>query len=146
MIVYGGIDPGKRGAFAIIRGDGSIYVCPLASADLKELLLNFSSKHHRLCLERVHAMPKQGVTSTFTFGEQYGYIKGLLDAYGISYQEIPPERWKREFGLNTDKRKSIEVCKQLFPSVSLRPTDRSKVDDNNMAEACLMAEYARRHL
>ena len=105
-----------------------------------------SKRPHRICLERVHAMPKQGVTSTFNFGQHYGWIKGYLEAHNCSYQEIAPQRWKREFGLDNDKKKSIEVCRQLFPTVSLRPTDRCKVDDNNMAEAVLMAEYARRKL
>ena len=65
---------------------------------------------------------------------------------GISYQEIPPEKWKKEFGLNTDKQKSIAVCRQLFPEADLRHSERSRVDNDGMAEALLMAEYARRKL
>ena len=91
-------------------------------------------------------MPKQGVASTFTFGEGYGYIKGVLECYGISYQEIPPEKWKKEFGLNSDKAKSIEVCKRLYPNVSLKPTERCRVDSDGFAESILLATYARRKL
>lgn len=145
-MIYVGIDPGKKGAIAVIMEDGKVEVSPLAGILLGTILMALGKEQCRCCLEKVHAMPKQGVSSTFTFGAQYGWIKGQLDAYGVSYQEIPPERWKKEFGLNTDKQKSIEVCRQLFPSANLRPTERSRVDDNNMAEALLMAEYARRKL
>ena len=143
---YCGIDPGKKGALAVIYPDGTVHVSPLEGILFDTILFALSKEKCRVCLEKVHAMPHQGVTSTFNFGVQYGWIKGLLDAYQISYQQVPPERWKKEFGLNTDKQKSIEVCRQLFPTVNLRPTERSRVDDNNMAEAVLMAEYARRKL
>lgn len=91
-------------------------------------------------------MPKQGVTSTFTFGVGFGYIKGMLEAFEIPYQEISPQKWKKEFGLTNDKAKSIEVCKRLFPAVSLRPTEKSRVNNDGMAEAVLMAEFARRKM
>lgn len=148
-MIYVGIDPGKKGAVAyLLEREGSWLENVFPIDDLPQLLhrLLRTGQPIRCCLEKVHAMPKQGVSSTFTFGAQYGWLKGMLDAHYISYQEIPPERWKKEFGLNTDKQKSIEVCRQLFPNVSLRPTERSRVDDNNMAEALLMAEYARRKL
>lgn len=121
-------------------------VKPFDKAVYLELIEAWSSLGVRCCLEKVHAMPKQGVASTFSFGESYGWLKGVLDANHVSYQEIPPERWKKEFGLNTDKKKSIEVARQLFPDADLRPTERSRVDSDGMAEALLMAEYARRKL
>lgn len=91
-------------------------------------------------------MPKQGVTSTFTFGEGYGFLRGVMEALGISYQTVKPQRWKKEFGLNSDKQESIAVCRRLFPDVSLKPTERSRVDNDGMAEAVLISEYARRKL
>ena len=54
--------------------------------------------------------------------------------------------WKKEFGLNGNKQKSIEVCRKLFPDVSLLPTSRCKKSHDGMAEALLMAEYARRRM
>lgn len=149
-MIYIGIDPGKKGALAYMmeRHDGG-YITNAVPMDMALVTLRMISrlgKPTRCCLEKVHAMPKQGVSSTFTFGTQYGWIKGQLDAYGVSYQEIPPEKWKKEFGLNTDKQKSIEVCRKLFPEADLRPSDRCRVDSDGMAEALLMAEYARRKL
>ena len=98
------------------------------------------------CVEHVGAMPGQGVTSMFNFGQNFGYIKGLLEAFQIPYELVRPQKWKKEFGITGDKNSSIEVCKRLFPGVSLRRTERFRKDDDGMAEALLMAEYARRHL
>ena len=143
---YAGIDPGKNGALAIIYPDGTAHVTPLASLELTTVLKALSKERHRVCLEQVHAMPQQGVTSTFTFGMHYGWIKGILDAYNISYQEVAPQKWKRSYALDRTKQKSVDVCRKLFPEVSLKPTERSKVDNDNMAEALLLAEYGRRNL
>ena len=91
-------------------------------------------------------MPGQGVTSMFNFGANFGYIKGVLEALSIPYQEVSPQRWKKEFSLNSEKEKSIDKCRQLFPNVSLLATPRCRVAHDGMAEALLMAEYARRKL
>lgn len=95
-------------------------------------------------IERVHAMPKQGVSSSFNFGVNYGMIMGLLEALSIPYETVLPQKWKREFGVTADKNTSIAVAKRMFPEVDLRRTDRCKVDHDGKAEALLMAEYARR--
>lgn len=91
-------------------------------------------------------MPGQGVTSMFKFGENFGFIQGLLMAYSIPYELVTPQKWKKEFQVTGDKNSSISVCKRLFPDVPLRRTDRCKKDHDGMAEALLMAEYARRRL
>ena len=144
-MIYAGIDPGRKGGLAIISAAG-VVVKPFDKAVYLELIEAWAPLGIRCCLEKVHAMPKQGVASTFSFGESYGWLKGVLDAHHVSYQEIPPERWKKEFGLNTDKKKSIEVARQLFPDADLRPSERCRVDSDGMAESLLMAEYARRKL
>ena len=79
----------------------------------------------------------------FNFGQSVGYIKGVLEAFKIPYQEITPQKWKREFCLNSDKAASAEVCRKLFPEVSLLASERCKKPHDGMAEALLMAEYAR---
>ena len=98
------------------------------------------------CLEHVSAMPGQGVTSMFTFGQNFGWIQGILQAFGISYELVRPQKWKKEFSITGDKNTSIAVCKRLFPDVSLYRSDRCRKEDDNTAEALLMAEYARRKL
>ena len=82
----------------------------------------------------------------FHFGVIFGWLKGVLDLGEISYQEIRPQTWKKEFGLNSDKKKSIDVCRQLFPDVELKRTPKCRIPHDGIAESLLMAEYARRKL
>ena len=99
------------------------------------------------CVEKVGAHPGQGVTSMFSFGQSYGFILGVLAALGIGVQLVPPGTWKKEFSLiGKDKAASVEVCKRLFPGVNLLATDKCRKDSDGMAEALLMAEYARRKM
>ena len=107
-----------------------------------------NSKGHdcRAVVERVTAMPKQGVTSMFNFGVNFGFIQGLLTAYGIPFELVSPAKWKREFGVTSDKNTSIAVAQRLFPDVSLLRTERCRKPDDGIAEALLMAEYARRRM
>lgn len=146
-MVYIGIDPGAKGGIAVVCGETAT-TQPYTDGELKATCRELSDGLAQVmcCLEKVGAMPGQGVTSMFNFGKAYGYIKGVLEAYGIPYQEIPPQRWKKEFGLNSDKTKSIDVCQRLFPDVNLLATPKCKKPHDGMAEALLMAEYARRHL
>lgn len=146
-MIYIGIDPGKTGALAVIFGGmDEMVLVPFDEQDYINTLRNLAGQKVKACLEHVTAMPKQGVTSMFNFGQNFGYIKGLLEAFGIPYELVRPQKWKKEFSITGDKNSSIEVCKRLFPGVSLLRTDRCRKDDNNMAEALLMAEYARRRL
>ena len=151
-IFYVGIDPGKNGGIAVIDGDdGTIMLSPYSDeALLKTIsLVSICAPNvagAQCCLEKVGAMPGQGVVSMFNFGKAYGYIKGVLESFSIPYQEITPQRWKKEFGLTSDKTASVEVCRRLFPKVNLLATPRCKKPHDGMAEALLMAEYSRRKL
>jgi len=151
-MIYIGVDPGKSGAYAIIAEsetgkavfaypwDDMFFAMEMAS------IMQRKAEGIVAAVEKVGAMKGQGVTSMFNFGKNAGYIEGVLTALGIPYQLIPPKKWKGEFGLNSDKAASVAVCKRLFPDVSLRRSDRCRKDDDGMAEALLMAEYARRKL
>lgn len=145
-----GIDPGKSGGIAYIDTQDNISgTIPYSDTALIDLCRDAShdwSKEVVCCLEKVSAMPGQGVVSMFSFGQSVGYIKGVLESFRIPYQEITPKKWKNEFGLNSDKAASAEVCRKLFPDVGLLATPRCKKPHDGMAEALLMAEYARRKL
>lgn len=146
-----GIDPGAKGAFAVLEDGDPVLVKPWDRGDFIGAMLGLKletggGKVLRICVEKVGAMHGQGVTSMFTFGKSAGFIEGVLEALGLSYQLVPPLVWKKEFSLSKDKQQSIEVCRRLFPSADLLPTDRSKKPSDGMAEALLMAEYARRKL
>lgn len=148
MNVYIGIDPGKSGALAILSADGSVEVIPYDLKNYSLALARVAGQAPSIicCVEKVNAMPGQGVVSMFNFGHNLGLIEGLLTGYEIPYQMVPPQTWKKEFSLSSDKSKSIEVCQKLFPGVSLLATPRSRKPNDGMAEAILMAEYARRRM
>ena len=146
MKIYVGIDPGKSGALALLFPDGDIKTIPFDSASYVIALNDLKGHDVMCCLEKVGAMPGQGVVSMFNFGHNFGFIEGILQANLIPYQLVPPQTWKKEFSLTSDKAKSIEVCQKLFPKANLLATERSRKPSDGIAEAVLMAEYARRKL
>ena len=152
-MVYIGIDPGKNGGYAIIETDsGKVDVSPWDEHRFTNDMKFFSSAYDtqnevRCCLEKVGAMPGQGTVSMFNFGMGFGFIQGVLTAFEIPYQLIPPQTWKKEFSLlHQDKSRSVETAQRLFPNVNFLPTERSRKPSDGMCEAALLAEYARRKL
>lgn len=147
-----GVDPGKSGALAVIYADENnqpfrIKVVPFDASVYREVISACVDESRVVCcVEKVGAMPGQGVVSMFNFGHNLGLIEGLLQANKIPYQLVPPQTWKKEFSLSSDKQSSIDVCKKLFPNISLLATPRSRKDNDGMAEALLLAEYARRRM
>lgn len=151
MSIYIGVDPGKKGAMAIMgysNTTGERYMMKIIPFDPQEyikMLKQFNGA--TVCIEQVHSLPREGVKSVWSFGQTYGWLLGVLDAVGLSYQTVPPNLWKKDFSLlRTEKKQSIEVCKRLFPGIELKRTDRCRNDDDNMADAALICEYARRHM
>ena len=148
-MIYIGVDPGKNGGIAILSDTiQDVTVRVFSEDELLHICKTFRKTFNEDCicyLEHVHAMPKQGVSSTFNFGMNFGFIQGVLKAYAIPYELVTPQKWKKEFSCTSDKNTSIEVCKRLFPDVNLKATDRCKKDHDGIAEALLIAEYGRRH-
>lgn len=150
MSIYIGIDPGKSGAYAALFEDGEVFSRPWDDSLFVKEMCGFAdiarerSEPIVACVEKVGALPKQGVVSMFKFGKSAGFIEGVLQANGIPYQLVPPQTWKKEFSLNSDKKRSIETCKTLFPGVNMRRTERCTTDHDGIAEALLMALYAKR--
>lgn len=147
-MIHIGIDPGKSGAMAAINSEtGRVLVRPFDPAEYNIALREFANLRGEKCfavVERVSAMPGQGVTGVFNFGENFGYIQGLLEAHGIPYELVRPQVWKRVFGCTKDKNTSLAVCRRLFPDVELKRTPACKKEFDGFAEALLMAEYGRR--
>lgn len=151
MSIYIGVDPGKKGAMAIMgysNTTGERYMMKIIPFDPQEYIKTLKQFNGAtVCIEQVHSLPHEGVKSVWSFGQTYGWLLGVLDAVGLSYQTVPPNLWKKDFSLlRTEKKQSIEVCKRLFPGIELKRTDRCRNDDDNMADAALICEYARRHM
>ena len=92
-----GIDPGKSGAFAVLDDQHSIIYLELFTdwTNARHKLYPFSASNTFATLELVHAMPRQGVVSMFSFAENYGAWQGLLHGLGIPFQFVTPQRWQK---------------------------------------------------
>lgn len=158
-MIWIGIDPGAKGAMALIGWDSVLAEYEaMAKMEAGPLVIPFDQDRYIntllavetsgvecvCCIEDVHSITGQGIASSFRFGVTYGWLLGVLDAIGIPYQPITPQKWKKEFGLNADKANSIEVCKRLYPGVNLLRTERSRKEDDGLAEALLLSTYAKR--
>lgn len=134
------IDPGCSGAMAVSYPNGTVtshpFVCEADMRDELEEVLNYDDAvSFRAILERVHAMPGQGVTSMFRFGTNYGYWRGLLQGLRIPFIEVTPQQWQKGLHLSP-KLKGAERKRALKQLAAERYPD-SKVTLKN-ADALLM--------
>ena len=149
-----GIDPGLSGAIAILENNKvlNIFEIPvmsegkknkrqLNSAQLVKLLKdNISEKDEvSVVVEQVNAMPGQGVTSMFNFGQTFGAIKGVCAALSLPIFFVRPSKWKKHFELiNSSKDSSRTKAIEMYPSLS---GDLAKKKDVNKSDAILIARF-----
>tara|TARA_B100000965_G_C19512328_1_gene722512 strand:+ start:564 stop:1043 length:480 start_codon:yes stop_codon:yes gene_type:complete len=153
MIIIG-IDPGISGAISIIENkkiidvydtptmiDGKKNKRQINSAQVTNIIkerLN-SGKEVVVVVEHVNAMPGQGVTSMFNFGQSFGVIKGICAALSIPIYFVRPSKWKKYFNLiKTNKDASRTKVIEAYPGISSK-LHRKK--DSNRADAILIALY-----
>ena len=150
MLIYG-IDPGFTGAIALYWPDtgklevhdmpvmknpkGKTIINPHGVLDI---LANEGGKSLAV-IEQVGAMPGQGVSSMFRFGEGYGHLQMACAASKLPLQYVTPATWKKHFNLSRDKGVSRGVAMQRFPEQAHR---FSRVKDDGLAESALIALYA----
>lgn len=153
-MIYIGIDPGLSGAVGVITPEYQhVFDTPTVMVNTKRkylvgamacLLRPFANRQDVIViLENVHSMPKQGVSSSFSFGEGKGMWEGILGAFDMPFDLVSPQRWKKEIMADQGKDKSAARFKAmaLFPALA----DQLKlVKHDGRAEALLMAEYGRR--
>ena len=144
-----GIDPGKFGAYAVIRDNDYAAVRPFDlvedQVDWHEIacrwkLLVGTGEVVRAVIEKVGAMPGQGVTSMFNFGKGTGTLIGILVALEIPYLEVAPQTWKAVVLRDTDKSKGAAVlhCAAMWPKVEL---PKQKKQKEGCADALSIAEW-----
>ena len=98
-----------------------------------------SEKEVRVIIEQVSAMPGQGVTSMFNFGQSYGILKGICSAMQLPMFFVRPAKWKKYFNLiNSQKDASRARAIEIFPYFSSK---LSKKKDSNKADAILIASF-----
>ena len=149
-----GIDPGLSGAIAImennklidlfdmpVMSEGKKNKRQLNSAQLAKLLKDNISQNEEVSVvvEQVNAMPGQGVTSMFNFGQTFGAIKGICAALGLPIFFVRPSKWKKYFELiNSSKDSSRTKAIEMYPSLS---DDLAKKKDVNKSDAILIARF-----
>ena len=96
-------------------------------------------KNIRVVIEQVSAMPGQGVTSMFNFGQSFGLLKGICSAMQLPMYFVRPAKWKKYFNLiNSEKDASRTKVIEIFPYFS---SNLTKKKDSNKADAILIASY-----
>lgn len=137
-----GIDPGKDGGIAAVwKGVPDAIKMPPTPHDVADYLAGYKATEIagpiKAYIEKVHSMPKQGVASSFTFGQGYGVLIGALSALCIPYELVTPQTWQKAMGCMTkgDKNVSKAAAQRLFPSIKMT---------HAIADALLIAEYGRR--
>jgi len=101
--------------------------------------INREDDEVRVVIEQVSAMPGQGVTSMFNFGQSFGILKGICSAMHLPVYYVRPAKWKKYFNLiNSEKDASRTRAIEIFPYFS---SQLSKKKDNNKADAILIASF-----
>ena len=155
MIIIG-IDPGVSGAISILENKKVIEVFDMPTMIdgkknkkqvngaqvtniIKERLDSEKEKEIAVVVEHVNAMPGQGVTSMFNFGQSFGVIKGICSALSLPIYFVRPTKWKKHFNLiKTNKDASRTKVIEVYPEISSK-LHRKK--DSNKADAILIARY-----
>jgi len=150
-----GIDPGISGSICFFK-DGRILEViemPVMTEGKKnkkqvngaqiynEFLKRIDKKDDeiRVVIEQVSAMPGQGVTSMFNFGQSFGILKGICSAMQLPMFFVRPAKWKKYFNLiNSQKDASRTRAIEIFPYFSIH---LSKKKDSNKADAILIASF-----
>lgn len=139
-MIFIGIDPGQSGAIAAINSKSEVVGIikgKETERDLWEGIARFTAYPSVFAMiEAVHSMPKQGVVSSFKFGRSYGFLRGLLVASGVRFDEVSPVKWQTKMRCRSkgDKNVTKARAQQLFPNVKIT---------HATADALLLAEYAR---
>lgn len=149
-----GIDPGSKGAIGFLWPDdgvAAVFDIPIAETTgtsrtfrevepvvLAALFKRFDPIH--VYLERIHSLPTDGVVGAFTFGDNFGSLKGVIGAIGIPLSRVAPEVWKKSLKVPKDKKQAVARARELFPACADAFTRPDR------AEALLIGFYGMMHL
>ena len=151
-----GIDPGISGSICFFEDGKIIDVIEMPTMtdgkknkrqvngsqiynEISKRIYKVSKQDIRVVIEQVSAMPGQGVTSMFNFGQSFGILKGICSSMQLPMYFVRPAKWKKYFGLiNSEKDASRTKVIEMFPYFS---SELSKKKDSNKADAILIANF-----
>ena len=155
MLVIG-IDPGISGSICFFNKGKIIDVVEMPTMtegkknkkqvngaqifnEISERIKELDKRDIKIVIEQVSAMPGQGVTSMFNFGQSYGILKGICSAMQLPMYFVRPAKWKKYFNLiNSEKDASRTRAIEIFPYFS---SHLSRKKDSNKADAILIASF-----
>ena len=155
MIIIG-IDPGISGSICFLQDGKILEVIEMPTMtdgkknkrqvngsqiynEISKRITKDRNQDIRVVIEQVSAMPGQGVTSMFNFGQSFGILKGLCSAMQLPMYFVRPAKWKKYFNLiNSEKDASRTRAIEIFPYFS---SQLSKKKDSNKADAILIASF-----
>ena len=151
-----GIDPGISGSICFFQDGKIIDVVEMPTMtegkknkkqvngsqifnEISKRIKKLDSKDIKVVVEQVSAMPGQGVTSMFNFGQSFGILKGICSAMQLPIYFVRPAKWKKYFNLiNSEKDASRTRAIEIFPYFS---SHLSRKKDSNKADAILIASF-----
>ena len=151
-----GIDPGISGSICFFEDGKIIDVLEMPTMtegkknkrqvngsqiynEISERIIKIEKQNVRVIIEQVSAMPGQGVTSMFNFGQSFGILKGICSAMQLPIYFVRPAKWKKYFDLiNSSKDLSRTKVIEMYPSLS---NQLSKKKDVNKSDAILIARF-----
>ena len=151
-----GIDPGISGSICFFQDGAILDVVEMPTMtegkknkrqvngsqiynEINKRISNLNKHEIRVVIEQVSAMPGQGVTSMFNFGQSFGILKGICAAMQLPMFFVRPAKWKKYFNLiNSQKDASRTKAIEIFPYYS---SQLSKKKDSNKADAILIASF-----
>ena len=151
-----GIDPGISGSICFFKDGKILDVIEMPTMtegkknkkqvngsqiynEILKRVNKFEISDIRVIVEQVSAMPGQGVTSMFNFGQSFGILKGICSAMQLPIYFVRPAKWKKHFNLiNSEKDASRTRAIEIFPYFS---SQLSKKKDANKADAILIASF-----
>ena len=151
-----GIDPGISGSICFFQDGKIVEVVEMPTMtegkknkkqvngsqifnEISEKIKKLDKKGIKVVIEQVSAMPGQGVTSMFNFGQSFGILKGICSAMQLSMYFVRPAKWKKYFNLiNSEKDASRTRAIEIFPYFS---SQLSRKKDSNKADAILIASF-----
>jgi len=150
-----GIDPGLRGAIVGLDLQGNLVyksVLPVKDKEIDVIKLKSmldEAKPFMIFMEKVHALPLVGSSSTFKFGYVYGQLQATIRLIGAKLELVPPKTWQKieipaAFEGNT-KERALKACKALYSSLDLRASERSKKFHDGIVDAFFIASYGLKH-
>ena len=151
-----GIDPGISGAICFFKNGEVKEILDMPNMaegkknkkqingpqiynEISKRIINIPKNEVVVVIEQVSAMPGQGVTSMFNFGQSFGVLKGICSAMQLSMHFVRPAKWKKYFNLiKTEKDASRTKVIEIFPYIS---SQLSRKKDSNKADAILIASF-----